>query len=448
MEQSEAEKGTGEPPWPSRGAAWYAVSVLVLAVIFSFIDRIVIALLVEPLKADLGLNDTEIGLLQGLAFAVFYALVGLPIGRWADRYSRRMIIAWGIFLWSVMTAVCGLARSFTELFLARIGVGVGEAALGPAAFSMISDYFPRERLGRALGVYQSGAFLGAGAAFLVGGLVIRMVSGSSLLEMPLIGTVRPWQFVFFVVGLPGIAVALLMRTVGEPPRRGRLRAQGNVLPLREVLRYAVVRWRVFVMHFIGFALLAVPITTILTWSPTYFGRVLKYTPPQAGLTLGAILVVLSPAGVYAGGWLTDFLQQRGFRDAMFRVGLGACLLLTPLSWLATTTTNPGTAVLLFCPFVFCASLSMAVAPAALQVAAPNQVRAQISATWMLFLNVITAGVGPTAVGLLTDRYFGSPQAVGTAMALVNGLSVPLAALALWVGLRPFAAAAEEQAQRV
>jgi MFS family permease len=442
--QTEAGAMPGE--WPTRRAAWYAVSVLVLAVVFSFIDRIVIALLVEPLKLDLGLNDTQIGLLQGIAFALFYALVGLPIGRWADRHSRRTIITWGIFLWSLMTAVCGLARSFFELFLARVGVGVGEAALGPAAFSMISDYFPRERLGRALGVYQAGAFLGAGIAFLVGGLVIRMVSGSALLDIPLLGAVRPWQFVFFAVGLPGLAVALLMRTVGEPPRRGKLRTQSEAIPLREVIRYVVTRWRVFIMHFVGFALLAVPITTILTWSPAYFGRVLKYSPPQAGLTLGTMLVVLSPAGVYAGGWLTDLLQQRGFRDAMFRVGLFACALLAPLGWLATSTTNPSFAVVLFCPFVFCASLSMGVAPAALQVAAPNQMRAQISATWMLFLNLITAGIGPTAVGLLTDRYFGSPLAVGSAMAIVNSLSVPLAAIALWIGLKPFGAAAAEQAK--
>jgi MFS family permease len=440
--QTETVAVPGE--WPNRRAAWYAVSVLVLAIIFSFIDRIVIALLVEPLKLDLGLSDTQIGLLQGLAFALFYALVGLPIGRWADRYSRRTIITWGIFLWSLMTAVCGLARSFFELFLARVGVGVGEAALGPAAFSMISDYFPRERLGRALGVYQAGAFLGAGIAFLVGGLVIRMVSGSALLDLPLLGAVRPWQFVFFVVGLPGVAVALLMRTVGEPARRGKLRTQGEVIPLREVIRYVLTRWRVFLMHFVGFALLAVPITTILTWSPAYFGRVLKFSPPQAGLTLGTMLVILSPAGVYAGGWLTDLLQQRGYRDAMFRVALIACGLLAPLSWIATSTVDPSTAVVLFCPFIFCASLSMGVAPAALQVAAPNQMRAQISATWMLFLNIITAGIGPTAVGLLTDRYFHSPLSVGTAMAAVNGLSVPLAALALWVGLKPFGAAVAEQ----
>ena len=166
------QNGISDQPWPSSGKAWYAVGILVIAFIFSFVDRIIIALLVEPIKRDLGVSDFGIGMLQGLAFAVFYALVGIPIGRWADRRSRRWIIGVGIFLRSVMTATCGLARNFWHLFLARVGVGVGQAALSPAAYSMIADYFPKEKLGRALGVYQAGAFVGAGIAFLVGGLVI------------------------------------------------------------------------------------------------------------------------------------------------------------------------------------------------------------------------------------------------------------------------------------
>ncbi|MSR08453.1 MAG: MFS transporter [Gammaproteobacteria bacterium] len=443
--QTQTSTPAGEQPWPRPAIAWYAVVILVIAFIFSFIDRIIIAMLVEPLKQDLGLTDTQIGWLQGLAFAVFYAAVGLPIGRWADRYSRRTIIGWGIFLWSLMTAVCGLARNFLELFLARVGVGVGQAALSPAAYSMIADYFPREKLGRAIGVYQAGAFFGAGLSFLVGGLVIQLVGKAGELSLPLVGSVQPWQAVFFVVGLPGILVALLMLTVREPARRGKLAGHAAGIPLGTVLRYAVERWRVFVLHFIGFALLAVPITTIVTWAFAFFTRVLAFTPPQAALRLGGILVILSPLGVYAGGWLADALQRRGYRDAPLRVALIAAAALWPLSALATTATDPGLVLLLFCPFVFFASLSMAMAPAALQLVAPNQMRAQISATWMLVLNLVTAGVGPTAVGAITDFYFGDPLAVGQSMALVNCISVPLAALALWAALAPFRKAAEEQA---
>lgn len=434
-----------EQPWPRPRVAWYALTILVIAFIFSFIDRIILAMLVEPLKQDLGLTDTELGILQGLAFAVFYAAVGLPISRLADRYSRRAIIGWGILLWSLMTAVCGLARNFWELFLARVGVGVGEAALSPAAYSMIADYFPREKLGRAVGVYQAGAFFGAGLSFLVGGLVIQAVNRAGAVSLPLIGAVRPWQVVLFSVGLPGVLIALLMLTVREPVRRGILAGHGAGIPFGTVVRYAVQRWRVFVMHFIGFALLAVPITTTITWGFSYFVRVLGFSPPQSALTLGGILVVLSPLGVYSGGWLADIFLQRGYRDGTLRVGLLAAILLVPLCALATTISTPTVAVVLFCPLVFVASLSMAVAPAALQVIAPNQMRAQISATWMLVLNLITAGLGPTAVGVITDSVFGDPLAVGSSMALVNCISVPIGALALWAALAPFRHAAAEQA---
>lgn len=437
------QENSATQPWPSSRKGWFAIAVLVLAFIFSFIDRIIIALLVDPLKADLGLSDTDLGLLQGFAFAIFYALVGLPIGRWADRYSRRYIISTGIFLWSLMTAACGLSKNFFQLFLARVGVGVGEAALSPAAYSMIADYFPPRQLGRAMGVYQSGAFFGAGIAFLVGGVVIQLVVGAGEIILPLVGSVRPWQVVFFVVGLPGVLVALLMLTVTEPPRRGKI--SGTGIPLSEVLAYVRDHRRVFIAHFCGFALLAVPITTILTWAPTHFIRSLGYAPPAAALTLGTILLLLSPAGVYAGGWLADTLQQRGRSDATFLVGIMAALLLVPLSLFSTTVSDPQLAVILFCPFIFCASLSMAMAPAALQVAVPNQMRAQISATWMLVLNIVTAGIGPTAVGFITDFVFADTTAVGKSIALVNTLSVPLAALALWSGLKAFRATVTERA---
>ncbi len=427
-------------PWPSAGTAWYAVGVLFIAVIFSFVDRIILSLLVDPIKADLGLTDTDFAWLLGVAFALFFALFGLPIGRWADRYSRRAIIGIGIFLWSVMTIACGLAGGFWELFLARVGVAVGEAALAPAAFSMISDLFPREKLGRALGVYQAGAFIGAGAALLVGGVVIGLIKSQGAQVWPLVGAVEPWQIVFFAVGLPGLVVALLMATVPEPVRRGVAATGKATLTLAEVLRFGTERWRVYGLHFLGFALLAVPITTTLTWAPVYFGRVLRFSPPEIGLTLGLIVVLLSPAGVYTGGWIADALQKRGYKDAMHRVGMTAAALLFPLCLFATTGDDRGVAVALFCPLAFCASLSLACAPAALQVVTPGPMRAQVSAAWMLCLNIITAIVGPTAVGLIAGQVFGDQMAVGKSVALVNCVSVPLAAVALWFGRRPFAAA--------
>ena len=156
---------------------WYLVFTLLIFYIFSFIDRQIISLLVEPIKRDLQVTDTQIGLLQGLAFAIFYTLFGIPIGRLADRMNRKTIVGVGVVIWSLMATLCGLAKNFTQLFLARIGVGVGEAALSPAAYSMITDAFPREKLGRAFSVYNMGIAIGSGTAILVGGLVVAAVSG-------------------------------------------------------------------------------------------------------------------------------------------------------------------------------------------------------------------------------------------------------------------------------
>ncbi len=413
------------------------MAVLVVAFVLSFIDRIVIALLVEPIKADLDISDFDIGLLQGLAFAIFYALLGIPIGRLADRVSRRGIIAAGIALWSLMTAACGLARSFAGLFLARVGVGVGEAALSPAAYSMIADYFPKEKLGRALAVYQSGAMFGAGIAFLVGGAALRLLAPYEGHVLPVIGAVHVWQLAFFIVGLPGVLIALLMLTVEEPVRRGKVAGEGLGMPLREVLSYMMSHSRILLALFFGFALLVVPITSVLAWAPTYLHRVLGHSRTEAGFILGTMLLVLAPAAVYCGGWLIDRLRSRGREGAPFIVSIGAAIALVPLSLFATTSASNSLALALLGPLIFCGCISQVAAPAVIQVMVPNEMRAQISAIWMLVMNLVATIFGPTMVGFVTVYVLGDDMAVGQSIAIVNVVSVPVAALILWMGLKRF-----------
>jgi len=425
------------PQWPSPAVAWFGVGVLVIAFVFSIADRIIISLLVDPIKRDLNLTDTDMGLMMGLAFAIFYALMGLPIGRWADKYSRRTIIGVGIFLWSIMTALCGLARNFWELFLARVGVGVGEATLSPAAYSMIADYFPKDKLGRALGVYQSGAFLGVGLALIFGGLAIRFAATADDVSLPLIGVIAPWQLAFIVVGLPGVLVAALMFLVKEPARQGLSATHDKEISLGEAIRFAWDRRRIFLSHYTGFALLALPMTTLATWVPAYFMRVVGLTPPETGLKLGLIVLIFSPVGVISGGWLADMLFKRGYTDASLRVAVVAAIVMVPLSIFATTVTDPVLALAIACPFAFGASISMGLAPTALQLVTPNRLRGQISAAWMLFLNIITAGLGPTAVGWINEEIFGDPLAVGQSIAIVNTVSVALGGIILWLTWKPF-----------
>lgn len=209
---------------------WYVVLLCMLAYIFSFIDRQILALMIEPIKADLNLTDTQFSLLHGLAFSLFYAFMGLPLAYIADRFSRPKLISIGIIFWSLATAFCGLSKNFVQLFLSRMGVGIGEAALSPAAYSMFSDMFSKEKLGRAVAVYSIGSFVGGGIAFLVGGYVIGLLKDTSLIDVPFFGMLKAWQMAFIIVGLPGIFIGLLfILTVKEPKRKGqRLNAQGEV----------------------------------------------------------------------------------------------------------------------------------------------------------------------------------------------------------------------------
>ncbi len=448
MQSTDSNTSAKSPSWPSPAVAWFGVGVLVVAFIFSIADRIIISLLVDPIKADLGLSDTDMGLMMGLYFAAFYALMGLPIGRMADKYSRRTIIGCGIFIWSIMTALCGLARSFWELFLARVGVGLGEATLSPAAYSIIADYFPREKLGRALGVYQSGAFFGIGLALIFGGLAIRFAATADDVSLPLVGVIAPWQLAFIAIGLPGVLVAALMFLVKEPVRQGLMPAQPEgitkEISLGQAIGFAWKRKRVFLAHYTGFALLALPMTTLATWVPAYFMRVVGLTPPETGLQLGLIVLVCAPVGVISGGWLADSLFKKGRTDAPLRVAVMAAAFMIPCSLLATTIKEPGLALLAAAPFAFGASISMGLAPTALQLITPNRLRAQISAAWMLFLNIITAGLGPGVVGWINDTVFGDPMSVGLSIAAVNTVSVILGGLILFATFKPFRLAVDQQ----
>ncbi len=290
--------------YPTSFAAWYSVAVLMVMYIFSFIDRTTISLLVEPMKRDLQISDTQIGLLQGLAFVLLYTFLGLPIARLSDRHSRRGIIAAGVFVWSIMATLCGLARSAIQLFIARIGVGVGEAALSPAAYSIITDSFPRSKLGGAFGVYNIGITIGAGTALLLGGIVVGAVShaGASY-TLPLFGEVRAWQMVFIVTGAPGMLLPLLLLTFREPKRRGLLRnnAPGQtgapVNPaLREVLTYVWLNREFYALHFVAMALLALCGYAVASWLPASLVRAYGVSAGQVGKVMGVSTILMNSSG--------------------------------------------------------------------------------------------------------------------------------------------------------
>jgi len=418
-------------------SGWYAVFMLLLAYVLSFVDRIIMSLLVTPIKEDLGTTDAQMGLLMGFAFALFYTVIGIPIARLSDVKSRTMIVAVGIFLWSLMTAACGLARSFFQLFLARIGVGVGEAALSPAAYSMISDYFTEDKLGRAIAVYQSGGLFGGGLAFIIGGAVVSMIISSDATSLPFVGILKPWQIAFLIVGLPGILMAFLMLTVKEPTRTGISESMDKRVSIVDALVYMRENWQVYIAIFFGFALLATPITSVLTWIPTYLQRIHGMSIADSGMSLGLMLFFLSSTGVIFGGWLVDYMKRRDYLDSYFRVGLIVCIASVPLILFATSLADLQMTIFVLCPFIFIVSMPLAVGPIVLQVITPNQLRAQVAAVYMLFLNLLTALLGPTGIGLVTDYFFKNDLAIGQSITLINLISTPLAFIFLYFGLIHF-----------
>ncbi len=432
--------------WPSPRAGWYAVGILFIAYTFSFADRYILSLLIAPVKADLGLTDTQVSLLIGFAFAIFYTGMGIPIGRMVDRYSRRTIIAAGVALWSLMTAACGLARSFGTLFLARIGVGVGEAALSPAAYSMIADLFPPNRLGRALGVYSTGVYIGAGLAFIIGGTVVQAISDAAGITLPIVGTVKPWQAVFIFVGLPGLLVAAMMYTIPEPIRRADAAGSDDTPPLGDVFRFTLQHIRLYGCLFTGFGLLAVVFNSIVVWTPALLARLHDMPPGVAGPLLGLIIMVFGSAAIFGGGWLADTLLVRGHKDAIVRVGMIAGIGTAPLA-LAPLASSATTMLLLYCPLMFFAAFGYAAAAAGVQQVTPNRMRGVMSALYLFAVNIAGIGLGPTLTALLTDYVFGNEADVGKSIALVVATASVGSALVLYAGIKPFRARAEALASQ-
>lgn len=425
--------------WPTPGRAWYAVAVLTLAVIFSFVDRTIIALMVEPIKADLALSDTQIGILHGFAFALLYTLMGLPIGWAADRTRRNLIIAGGIFVWSLMTAACGLARNFWYLFAARIGVGIGEAALSPPAYSMMADYFPPQRLGKAIGVYSAGVYLGVGLAFILGGAVVQLLHETPSVSLFLFGELRSWQLAFIMVGLPGVFVALLMLTVREPVRQAVMKQQNSGEMPAMLVWFRSKRAALLSLMF-GFAFIGIPVQTTIAWVPTYLIRHFHFNPGEAGLALGLIALVFGASGMIAGGWMVDRLKSRGGDDAPMRVGFVAALGALPFAVTATLVSDAMVCLLLLGPLLFFVSCGIGAAPTGIQLITPNPYRAQVSALYMLILNLIATGGGPALTALATDFIFADEGAVGNSILLVNGVAIAIAGIIFFKGMKSYGGA--------
>ena len=424
------------------GYAWYVVAVLMFAYMVSFIDRQILSLLVQPIKRDLGVTDTEIGLLAGFAFAIFYSVLGVPIARLADRTNRKILISVGVVLWSLMTAACGLTKTFWHLFLARVGVGVGEATLSPAAYSMMADYFPPNKLARAIGVYAMGLYIGAGIALLAGSAVVALVAGAEPMVLPVIGTIYPWQLTFFIVAMPGLLVLALLATVKEPARREVIPDSKSPInksvSVTEILRYLRGNRRLVVAHSMGFLSLGTVISAYLIWIPEFLRRTYALTVPEAGAIFGMCLLIFGGAGPYFGGWLSEHLEKKGYRDAEMRASMLLGLAMTPFAVIAPLAPEKISAVILLAVAIFFLSAPQGLAPTIIQLVAPNRMRAQITALFMLVAVLVGFSAGPYLVAFFTDTVFNDESSIRYSIAIVSGILSPIGVICLFAGLKPFA----------
>ncbi|MGH8528929.1 MAG: spinster family MFS transporter [Nevskiales bacterium] len=417
----------------SSGYAWFVVAILMIAYIFSFIDRQILSLLVAPIRRDLAISELQMSLLMGFSFALFYTILGIPLGRLADNKSRRGIIAAGLVTWSVMTALCGTAKQYWQLFMYRIGVGVGEAALSPAAYSMIADYFPPERRATAISVYSMGIYLGAGLAFLLGGLVVKIASAQGSVVLPLIGAIYPWQMVFLIIGGAGLLFAFAFLFVREPPRQ----VGHSGAPLGTVLRYIWANRRTVLCHNIGFGLIALCSYGSSAWIPTFFVRHYGWDISEVALVYGSLVMVFGAGGIVFGGWLTDRWLKQGKTDAALRVGLWAASVLLTVGGLYVLAPTGALSFALMVPTIVCLGLPFGAAPAAIQEIMPSDMRGQASAVYLFIVNLLGLGIGPTAVAYFTQEVFANDAAVGWSIFVVGSVANLAAIAFLAAGLRPY-----------
>lgn len=436
-----AQSNSPSIPYPSERYAWYVVIILMIVYVFSFVDRQILSLLVDPIKADLGLSDTQISYLGGFTFALFYTFFGVPIARWADSKNRTVLITVGLAVWSFFTMLCGTASRFWTFAFYRMGVGVGEATLSPSAYSIITDMFRPERLAVAISLYSAGIYIGSGLAQVFGGIVIGFAVSATELTVPFVGPVAPWQYVFFAVGFPGLLFTLALLTVREPVRRNRSKSDPSKViqppPISEVVAYIRANSRTFLFHNLGIAFTSFVSYGAAYWVPSYLIRVHGLSAQETGIYYGWVVVIFGTAGIVLGGYLADVLTQRGKAEAKMQVAMCGALLGVPFSIIYPLMPTPTAALLALCPAAFAAAMPLGVAAAAIQQIMPANMRAQGSALYLFVINLIGLGLGPSAVAWCTDYVFQDPNKVNLSLMWVGTFFGLLSAVLLYFGSKHY-----------
>jgi len=421
--------------WPAARVGWYATMLLTLAYTFSFVDRQVLNLLVEPIKQDLSLSDTSISFLQGLAFVIPYVAMSVPVGRLVDKFNRIAVLVGGVLVWSVTTFACGMATSYAQLLVARMGVGTGEAAVTPAAWSMLADYFPPDKLARPVSVFLMGPYLGGGLALIGGAYVLDWAAAVGSVSLPWIGQVATWQLTFMVVAMPGIIIVALLTTLRDPARRQVSDAAVVDPAWRDVFVFLRSEARIYLAVLVGVPFVIVILYGLQGWVPTILVRVYQWELADAGRIYGTLALVAGSAGVFCGPFLGHWLQRRGYEDYPLRVGVigavGIMLSIVSLPWQTT-----GTAALVCIGLAsFFVTLPLALMTLVLQIVTPNDMRGVVAGFFVVIANVLGLGLGPTLVAATTDYILADPNRVHVSLTAVCMIVAPIALALMMSGMR-------------
>lgn len=410
-------------------ATYLILGVLLIFYMLSSLDRGLLSLLVTPVKVDLGVSDLKMSLLLGVAFALFYAVCGVPIGWLVDRFPRRWILYFGVTCWSLATVACGMAQSYPQLLMARMALGMSEASLGPAAHSIIADSFSKKRVATALSIYTGGAVLGTGGSILLGGYILRHLSDYESIDLPVFGVVAPWQAAFIILGLPGLIAALAAFSFREPPRRIRKVA----VPLMPFVRS---RWKVLTCFSCAFAIYSMALYGAFLWIPAHMDRHFGWDAGQAGPILGLINMIATGIGTLGGGFITDYLAGRGYRDAALRVFFVAIASGAPIGAIGFLVDSP--VVFLVCiGWLQLLTFSyIGYAAAAVQAVTPQALRGRLAGCYLLVLALIGNGGGPSLIAFFSQHVFTGPNSLGLAIALTIGIVTPIALVATALGMKP------------
>jgi MFS family permease len=411
--------------------AWWAVGIFSLAAMLSYTDRQVLSLLVDPIRKDLLLTDGDLGLLQGAVFAVAYSLASLPIGMLADRYSRRRIIGAGVLLWSLATIACAFAHTFGELAAARMAVAIGEASLGPAAVSMISDFFPPARRGLALSTLQSGFTMGSGAAVIVGGLALTAANAGAFAHLPFLAGLPPWKAVFVVVGVPGFLFVALISMIKEPRRQSNDSNNLDSGSIREIIPQMRRLRSVLVPMYFSVGAVTVGDFAVGAWAPTVLSRQFGFSPSEIATRWGITSIAVALSGTVIGGALSDYCYRRGGLRARLRFA-AAAFFLGILSGIAIFGFNHAAIAFMgFASWVFLAAVAGMGTIAALQDVLPSEMRAFGMAIYAFTAIIVGMTLGPSLVAFSSSRLFEGPSSVASGIGTVVMLAGALAGIGFY-----------------